>query len=118
VALTAILVLTTLLAAGLAVMVGWFALQRMGAEVAAENVSEHLLDETPSVLKDQSLSSISLWAKLLERSDLVRIMRRHLEQVDLGWSVGRVTMLMLLAGSGFVTALRRSTRPAPDRRRR
>jgi tight adherence protein B len=51
------------------------------------------------VLKDESLSSISIWAKLLERSDLIHIMRRHLQQADLGWSVGRVTMLMLLAGS-------------------
>jgi tight adherence protein B len=100
VALTAILVfLTTFLAAGLAVLIGWFALQRMGAEALAEDVSEHLLDESPRVLKDESLSSISIWAKLLERSDLIHIMRRHLQQADLGWSVGRVTMLMLLAGS-------------------
>jgi tight adherence protein B len=100
VALTAILVfLTTFLAAGLAVLIGWFALQRMGAEALAEDVSEHLLDESPRVLKDESLSSISIWAKLLERSDLIHIMRRHLQQADLSWSVGRVTMLMLLAGS-------------------
>jgi tight adherence protein B len=100
VALTAILVfLTTFLAAGLAVLIGWFALQRMGAEAAAEDVSEHLLDESPRVLKDESLSSISPWAKLLERSDLVKIMRRHLQQADLGWSVGRVTMLMMLTAS-------------------
>jgi tight adherence protein B len=100
VALTAILVfLTTFLAAGLAVLIGWFALQRMGAEAVAEDVSEHLLDESPRVLKDESLSSISPWAKLLERSDLVKIMRRHLQQADLGWSVGRVTMLMLLTAS-------------------
>ena len=99
-ALTAILVfLTTFLAAGLAVLIGWFALQRMGAEALAEDVSEHLLDESPRVLKDESLSSISPWAKLLERSDFIRIMRRHLQQADLSWSVGRVTMLMLLAGS-------------------
>lgn len=99
-ALTAIVIfLTTFLAAGLAVLVGWFALQRMGAERLAEDVSEHLLDESPRVLKDEALSSISLWANLLERSDLVRIMRRHLEQADLSWSVGRVTMLMLLASS-------------------
>jgi tight adherence protein B len=71
----------------------------MGAEAAAEDVSEHLLDESPRVLKDESLSSISPWAKLLERSDLVKIMRRHLQQADLGWSVGRVTMLMLLTAS-------------------
>ncbi len=99
-ALTAILVfLTTFVAAGLAVLVGWFTLQRVGAEAQADNVSEHLLDESPSVLKVEALSSISPWAKLLERSDLVKIMHRHLEQADLGWSVGRVTMLMLLAAS-------------------
>ena len=99
-ALTAILVfLTTFLAAGLAVLIGWFALQRMGAEAWAENVSEHLLDESPRVLKDEALSTISPWAKLLDRSDFVKIMHRHLNQADLSWSVGRVTMLMLLAGS-------------------
>ena len=71
-ALTAILVfLTTFLAAGLAVLIGWFALQRMGAEALAEDVSEHLLDESPRVLKDESLSSISIWAKLLERSEKI-----------------------------------------------
>ena len=53
-ALTAILVFfTTFLAAGLAVLIGWFALQRMGAEALAEDVSEHLLDESPRVLKDE-----------------------------------------------------------------
>jgi tight adherence protein B len=100
VALTAILVFfTTFLAAGLAVLIGWFALQRIGAEAWAENVSEHLLDESPRVLKDEALSTISPWAKLLDRSDFVKIMHRHLNQADLGWSVGRVTMLMLLSGS-------------------
>ncbi len=110
-ALTAILVfLTTFLAAGLAVLIGWFALQRMGAEAAAEDVSEHLLDESPRVLKDESLSSISPWAKLLERSDLVKIMRRHLQQADLSWSVGRVTMLMLLTGSVALAVAMREDR--------
>ena len=99
-ALTAILLfLTIFLAASLAVLIGYFTLQRMGAEAAAEDVSEHLLDESPSVIKDQALSSISLWAKLLERWDFVLIMHRHLDQAELNWSVGRVTMLMLLAGS-------------------
>jgi tight adherence protein B len=95
--LTAILVfLTTFLAAGLAVLVGWFALQRVNAEVVAERVSDSLLDESPGLLKDESLSSISLWAKVLERSDFIKVMRRHLAQSGLNWSVGRVTLLMLL----------------------
>jgi tight adherence protein B len=111
VALTAILVfLSTFLAASLAVLIGWFALQRMSAEAQAEDVSEHLLDESPRVLKDESLSSISIWAKLLERSDFVKIMRQHLQQADLGWSVGRVTMLMLLAASVALAIVMRAER--------
>lgn len=91
--------LTTFLAAGLAVLIGWFALQRMGAEVLAEDFSEHLLDESPRLLKNETFSSISLWAKLLERWDFTRIMHGHLLQAGLAWSVGRITLLMLLAGS-------------------
>jgi len=99
-AISSILVfLTTFLAAGLAVLIGWFAFQRAGAQALAEDVSEHLLDETPRLLKDETLSSISPWAKLLERSDLVKIIHRHLIQSGLGWSVGRMTLFMLLTGS-------------------
>lgn len=99
-ALSAILVfLTTFLAVALAVLIGWFVLQRMGAKALAEDMSEHLLDESPKLLKNENLSSIALWAKVLERSDFIRIMRRHLLQAGLAWSVGRVTLLMLLAGS-------------------
>ena len=91
--------LTTFLAAGLAVLVGWFALQKAGAQAAAEDVSEHLLDGSPRLLKDESLSTISPWARLLERSDLVKIIHHHLIQSGLGWSVGRVTLLMMLCAS-------------------
>jgi tight adherence protein B len=99
-ALSSILVFfTTFLAAALAVLIAWFALQRMGAEAAAESASERLLDDGPSLLKDDTLSTISPWAKLLEHSDFTRIIHRHLLQAGLGWSVGRVTLSMLLAGS-------------------
>jgi tight adherence protein B len=99
-AISSILVfVTTFLAAGLAVLIGWFALQRAGAQALAEDVSDHLLDETPRLLKNETLSTISPWAKLLERSDLVRIIHRHLLQSGLSWSVGRITLLMLLTGS-------------------
>lgn len=99
-ALSSVLVfITTFLAAGLAVLIGWFALQRMGAEALAEDMSERLLEDGPRLLKDETLSTISPWAKLLEKSDFVRIMHRHLRQAGLTWSVGRVTLLMLLASS-------------------
>ena len=99
-ALSSILVFfTTFLAAGLAALIGWFALQRIGAEAVAEDVSDHLLDESPRLLKDDAYSTISPWARLLEKSDFIRIMHRHLQQAGLTWSVGRVTLLMLLASS-------------------
>ena len=108
-ALSTILVFfTTFLAAALAVLVGWFMLQRLGAEALADDVSEHLLDASPALLKDDTLSSISPWAKLLQRSDLVRIMRRHLVQAGLKWSVGRVTLLMLLSASVAVAIAMRA----------
>jgi len=110
-ALTAILVFgTTFLAAGLTVLVGWFALQRMGAEALAEDVSAHLLDDSPRLLKDESYSTISPWSKLLERSDFIKIMHRHLLQADLGWSIGRITSLMLLGGSLALAITMRSDR--------
>jgi tight adherence protein B len=99
-AISSILVfITTFLAAGLAVLIGWFALQRAGAQALANDLSERLLGETPSLLKDESLSTISPWARLLERSDLVRIIHRHLLQSGLSWSVGRITLFMLLTAS-------------------
>jgi tight adherence protein B len=99
-AISSILVfVTTFLAAGLAVLIGWFALQRVRAEAMAEDASERLLDETPHLLKDETLSTISPWAKLLQRSDVARLIQRHLVQSSLRWSVGRITLLMLLTGS-------------------
>src|SRR5258708_33122404 len=57
------------------------------------------------VLKDESISTISPWAWLLQRSDLVAILRRNLAQAELSWSVGRVTLLMLLAGAAAPAGL-------------
>jgi len=100
-ALSSILVfVTTFVAAALAVLLAWFTLQRMGAQAIAENVSDHLTEEEPNpLLKNESLSSISLWANLLDRFDFVDIMHRQLAQADLAWSVGRLTSSMLLSGS-------------------
>ena len=99
-ALSSVLVfLTTFLAAGLAVLISWFAIERLGAQALEEDLSEHLLDDSPRLLKEETLSTISLWARLLEKSDFVRIMHRHLLQAGLTWSVGRMTLLMLLGAS-------------------
>jgi len=89
-ALTGILVFaTTFLAAALAVLVAWFVLHRTQSQTLPE-------PDASGVLKVESISTISPWAWLLQRSDLVAILRGNLAQAELSWSVGRVTLLMLL----------------------
>jgi len=94
--ITLLVFLITFLVAGLAVLVGWLTLQRV-------EPSEPGL---PGLFKEQSISTIGVWGSLLEQFDFVDMLRRHLDQADLRWSVGRFTLLMLLCGTvGFAVAL-------------
>ena len=97
--LSILLFLTTFVAVALAVLFAWFTFQRLGAEAAAENVPERLSEDPSKIIKDDALSTIAIWAKLLERFDFVEIVQRHLSQAGLNWSVGRLTALMLLSGT-------------------
>jgi tight adherence protein B len=56
----------------------------------------------PPLLRDESLSTISLWQKILDRVDGIEGMRSALEQAGLRWTVGRLTAMMLLAGSAVL----------------
>jgi tight adherence protein B len=55
--------------------------------------------ETPLLLRQQLLSTISVWHELLARFDFATILKRRIAEAGLKWSVGRVTLLMLLLGS-------------------
>ena len=103
--LSVLVFVTTFVAVALAVLVAWFTLQRLGAEVAAEGAPDLLSDAGSAIIKDDALSTISIWAKLLERFDFVEIMRRQLTQAGLNWSVGRLTAMMLLAGTVTLAVL-------------
>ena len=96
--------LTTFVAVALAVLIAWFMLHRLGAEAVAD-LSDSLVEGAPQIFRDDSLSTISVWAKLLERFDFVEIMRRHLAQAGLNWTVGRLTALMLLVGTVVLAVL-------------
>lgn len=67
--------------------------------------SGQTIDIARSLFKDEQLSSISAWAAFLARFDFVNIMRRQIGQADLNWSVGRLTLSMLLAGAITLAAL-------------
>ncbi len=53
----------------------------------------------PSLFKNERLSSISAWQSLLSHFDFVEILKQQLAQAHLGWSVGRLTLAVLLSGS-------------------
>ena len=56
------------------------------------------LDST-RLLKENNLSTITFWNKLLARVDYVAIMKQRLAEAGLKWTVGRLTLLMLLLGA-------------------
>ena len=72
----------------------WTARKRR-AELAAGGSA---LEEQDSlgILKSEELSSIAVWHDLLARFDFIDLLSTRIEHADLNWSVGRVTMAMLL----------------------
>ena len=99
---------TTFAATGLAVIGVWFAIRKR-QEIAAESAEVGGEDESQTLLRDDSVSTISIWASLLERFDFVHGMRNRIAQAGLDWSAGRVTLGMLLAGSAVLAVLVRVT---------
>ena len=91
----------TFLAAAVAVVVAWAVIQRSAPEPVAGAPADPLavLDDSPRLLKTDLLSTISLWQELLARFDFVQGLKTKIGEAGLTWSVGRVTLTMLLAGS-------------------
>lgn len=56
-------------------------------------------DGAAPLLRDDGLSSIEIWARVLDRISHVDQLKQQLVEADLKWSVGRVTLLMMLSGS-------------------
>ncbi len=57
------------------------------------------------LLKTEQLSTISVWDSLLARFDFVEILKQRMAQADLSWSVGRITLSMLLNAAVAFAAL-------------
>jgi len=88
-----------LIAAG---VIGYrFVMERQGLTGSPGHREDGGVDwvEAANLLKSDSFSTISIWDKLLARVDYVEIMKVQLAEAGLGWSVGRLTLLMLLVGS-------------------
>lgn len=67
-------------------------------------------DESP-LFRNERLSSVNFWDALLARFDFIEILRERIAQAELDWSVGRVTLAMLLSGTVALAILSRLVAP-------
>ena len=65
--------------------------------------------ETAPLLRPNSLSTISIWDRLLKKVDYVETVRTRIGEAGMRWSVGRLTALMLLLGAVAAAALARQS---------
>jgi len=107
VATVVVVFIATFLAAAVAVVAGWAVLQRRSAPAGATIAEDSLIaaDGPTPLLKRDVLSTISVWARLLARFDFVERMKSKIAEAGLKWSVGRVTLTMLLSGAITLAAL-------------
>ncbi len=81
--------------------IAWLAYLKRQAELRevkegeAARAPEDAEGASPLIREDR-LSTLSFWDSILARFDFVEILHTHLNQSELGWSVGRVTLAMLL----------------------
>jgi tight adherence protein B len=96
------------LLATMTVAIAWMAfLKRRAEETEAASGEDtppsegvlRALDEDSPLFHSERLSTLGFWDSLLARFDFVEILKTRIEQADLEWSVGRVTLLMLLSGT-------------------
>jgi tight adherence protein B len=95
-----IIFVTTFLIASAAVVLGSILLRPSSVPQVPAGVAPYFEPaETPLLLQQQLLSSISVWRQLLARFDFVENLKVRISEAGLTWSVGRVTLMMLLLGS-------------------
>lgn len=91
------------LLATLAVALAWLAfLKRKAEESEAGDAAGALgrpLDEDSPLFRNERLSTLNSWDSLLARFDFVEILKTRLSEAEMDWSVGRVTLAMLLGAT-------------------
>jgi tight adherence protein B len=91
------------LLATITVAVAWIAfLKRQAEETDAGDPSgqeENAPQEGSPLLRSDRLSTLNFWDSLLEKLDVGEILKARLAEAELDWSVGRVTLTMLLGAT-------------------
>jgi tight adherence protein B len=81
----------TFLVATITVAIAWM--------VFVKRTSESELGEDAGLFRSDRMSTLNFWQNVLARFDFVEILKMRLAQAELEWSVGRVTLAMLLCGT-------------------
>jgi tight adherence protein B len=71
------------------------------------------LDEESPLFRTERLSSVTFWDHLLAHFDFVKILKSRIAEAELDWSVGRLTLLMLLCGTVTLLLLQKILPPLP-----
>jgi tight adherence protein B len=91
------------LLATITVAIAWMAFLKRQAEEseAGETAGDaaNLAEEDSPLFRRERLSTLNFWDSLLTRFDFVEILKTRLSEAELNWSVGRVTLTMLLGST-------------------
>ncbi len=91
------------LLATITVAIAWMAFLKRRAEEteAGDAAADGTLppDEDSPLFRSERLSTLNFWDSLLARFDFVEILKLRLSEAELDWSVGRVTLAMLLGAT-------------------
>jgi tight adherence protein B len=89
----------------IAVALAWMTFLKRQAEAteAARGDAEappgaEITEDSP-LFRSERLSTLSFWDSLLAHFDFIDILKNRIAQADLNWSVGRVTLAMLLSAT-------------------
>ena len=92
--------LATFTAAAIAVVVAALIMGRREAASPSSGLAGGIAEEqAPLLIREESLSTISLWRELLTRIDFIGILKTRISEAGLRWSIGRTTATMLLGGA-------------------
>lgn len=82
------------------VAIAWMGFVKRTAEAdeAARGEGAGFEDDSP-LFRTERLSTLNFWQNLLTRFDFMAMLKVRLGQAELRWSVGRVTLAMLLCGT-------------------
>ncbi len=96
----ALVFLATFTAAAIAVAIASMVMGRRQPASATDGLAGGLDDDpAPLLIREESLSTISLWHEFLKRVDFIEILKTRIAEAGLRWSIGRTTAAMLLGGA-------------------